>query len=77
MVFMEISDGDFVLFYACHVLSTKVWPKWQEGSKDDENLSLQLNSVRKLFGNFNNMDVFHSVSIDSLIDGYTDIVQHA
>lgn len=73
---MEISDGDFVLFYACRVLSTKVWPKLQEGSKDDENLSLQLNSVRKLFENFNNMDVFHSVSMDSLIDGYTAIVQH-
>ena len=54
-----------------------MWPKLQEGSKDDENLSLQLNSVKNLFEKFNNMEVFQPVSIDSLIDGYSDIVQYA
>ena len=66
-----------MLLYSLVVLNTKVWPKLQEGSKDDENLSLQLNSVKNLFGKFNNMEVFHPVSIDSLIDGYSDIVQYA
>ena len=74
---MEISDGDSVLFDVCRALNTKVRPKLQEGSKDDENLSLQLNSVKNLFEKFNNMEVFHPVSIDSLIDGYSDIVQYA
>ena len=74
---MEISDSDSVLFYVCRILNTKVWPKLQEGSKDDENLSLQLNSVKNLFEKFNKMEVFHTVSIDSLIDGYSDIVQYA
>ena len=70
---MEISDGDSVLFDVCRVLNTKVWPKLHEGSKDDENLSLQLNSVKNLFEKFNNMGVFHPVSIDLLIDRYFDI----
>ena len=74
---MEINDGDSVLFDICRVLNTKVWPKLQEGRKDDENLSLQLNSVKNLFEKFNNMEVFHPVSVDLLIDGYSDIVQYA
>ena len=74
---MEIKDDDSVLFDVCCVLNTKVWHKLQEGSKDDENLSLQLNSVKNLFEKFNNMEVFHSVGINSLIDGYSDIVQYA
>ena len=74
---MEISDDTSMLFDVCRVLNTKVWPKLQEGSKDNENLSLQLNSVKNLFEKFNNMEVFHPVSIDSLIDGYSDIVQNA
>ena len=74
---LEISDGDSVLFDVCHVLNTKVWPKLQEGRKDNENLSLQLNSVKNPFEKFNNMEVFHPVSIGSLIDGYSDIVQYA
>ena len=36
----------FLIFFC--VLNTKVWPKLQKGSKDDENLLLQLNSVKKL-----------------------------
>ena len=55
---MEVSDGDSVLFHAYRVLYTKFWPKLQ-----------QLNSVKKLFENFNNMEVSHSFSINSLIDG--------
>ena len=74
---MEISDGDSLLFDVYRVLNTKVWPKLQEGTKDDENLSLQLNSVKNLFEKLNKMEVFHPVSIDSLIDGYSDIVQYA
>ena len=52
---MEISDGDSVLFHVCCVLNTKVWPKLLEGSKDDKNLLLQLNSVKKLFENVSNI----------------------
>ena len=74
---MDISDGNSVLFHVCCVLNTKVWPKLQGGSNDDENLSPQLNSVKKLFENFNNMEVFHSLSINSLINGYSDNVQYA
>ena len=74
---MEISDGDSLLFDVYRVLNTKVWPKLQEGTKDDENLSLQLNSVKNLFEKLNKMEVFHPVNIDSLIDGYSDIVQYA
>ena len=74
---MEISDGDSMLFDVCCILNTKVWLKLQEGRKDDENLSLQLNSVKNLFEKFNNMEVFQPVSIDSLIDGYSDIVHYA
>ena len=55
---MEVSDGDSVLFHVYRVLYTKFWPKLQ-----------QLNSVKKLFENFNNMEVSHSFSINSLIDG--------
>ena len=32
---MEISDGDSVLFEVSLVLNTNVWPKLQEGSKND------------------------------------------
>ena len=46
---MKISDSDSMLSDVCHVLNTKVWPNLQEGSKDDENLSLYLNSVKNLF----------------------------
>ena len=69
---MEIKDDDSALFYVCCVLNTKVWHKLQEGSKDDENLLLQLNSVKNLFEKFNNMKVFHSVGINSLIGGYSE-----
>ena len=74
---MEIRDDDSVLFGVCRVLNTKVWLKLQEGSKEDENLQLQLNSVKNLFEKFDNMEVFYPVSVDSLIDGYSDIVQYA
>ena len=55
---MEVSDGDSVLFHVYRVLYTKFWPKLQ-----------QLDSVKELFENFNNMEVSHSFSINSLIDG--------
>ena len=73
---MEISDGDSTLFDVCCVLNTNVWPKLPEGKKDDENLLLQLNSVKNLLEKFNNVEVFHPVSIDSLIDGYSGIAQY-
>ena len=44
-------------------------------SKGDEYLLLQLNSVKNL-EKFTNMEVFHPVSFDSLIDGYSDIAQY-
>ena len=78
---MELSDGEFVVFDVCPVLNTKVCPKLQEGSKD-ENLLLHLNSVKNLFEKFNKVstdsliDGIDSVSIDSLIDGYSDINQY-
>ena len=60
---MEISDGDSVLFDVCCVLNMKLWPKLQEGNKDDENLSLLFNSVKNLFEKSNNMEVFHPVKL--------------
>ena len=60
---MEISDGDSALFDVCCVLNMKLWPKLQEGSKDDENLSLLFNSVKSLFEKSNNMEVFHPVKL--------------
>ena len=72
---IEIIDDDSGLFNVCHVLNTKVWPKLLEGSRDYENLLLQLNSGKNL-EKFHNIEVFHSRSIDSLIDGYSDIVQY-
>ena len=59
-------------FYVCCVLNTKV----MKCSKDDENLLLQLNSVKNLLEKFTNMEVFHPVSFDSLIDGYSDNAQY-
>ena len=45
---IEISDGHPALFDVCRVLNTKVWSKLLEGRKDDDNLWLQLNSVKNL-----------------------------
>ena len=60
-----------MIFYVCCVLNTKV----MKCSKGDEYLLLQLNSVKNL-EKFTNMEVFHPVSFDSLIDGYSDIAQY-
>ena len=60
-----------MIFYVCCVLNTKV----MQCSKGDEYLLLQLNSVKNL-EKFTNMEVFHPVSFDSLIDGYSDIAQY-
>ena len=79
---MEISDGEFVVFDVCPVLNTKVCPKLQASSKD-ENLLLQLNSAKNLFEKFSKVSIdslidrIDSVSIDSLIDGCSDINQYA
>ena len=60
-----------MIFYVCCVLNTKV----MKCSKGDEYLLLQLNSVKNL-EKFTNMEVFHPVSFDSLLDGYSDIAQY-
>ena len=55
----SVSNGDNILFHACHNLNLLVWPDLTNGSDEDEiKLSLQLNAIREIYEKYKSVPIF-------------------
>ena len=77
LLIILISDGDKVLFDACSVLNTTVWPQLNDSNKDAEILSVQLTAINSIFERFKLIPVFKSATCESLLSGCVGIIHYA
>ena len=71
-----MTTNDHLIFPICKFLNASVWPELPNDENDDEvTLSIQLQSVSRVYEQFSAMNIFKNIDKDNVVTSYAEVVR--